>query len=86
MIYHKYRFGLLKNIKVFICKKFGHRINENPAYHWCERCGLAYEECYYPLDYFVQSGLVKVDEKEMAEYLVEQEMKEQKFKNKNPIK
>lgn len=32
------------------CKLFGHRINENPDYHWCERCGLAYSEIYFKWD------------------------------------
>lgn len=59
MHYHTYRFSFRKNIKVAICKIFGHRINDNPAFHWCERCGLAYEECYHPKDWWVESGIVK---------------------------
>lgn len=58
MIYHRYRFGILKNIKVWFCRTFGHQINDNPSHHWCERCGLAYEECYFPLDYFFESGIL----------------------------
>ena len=54
MTYHKYRFGLRENIKVFLCRTFGHRLNENPAHHWCERCKLYYGECYYPEDWLVQ--------------------------------
>ena len=60
MQYHRYRLGLKGNIKVWLCKLVGHRINENPADHWCERCGLAYEECYYPDDWWVRSGIVKL--------------------------
>ena len=52
MKYHKLRFGLKKNIKIIVCRIFGHRINKNPKHEWCERCGLAYEECYYPLKYY----------------------------------
>jgi hypothetical protein len=69
MQYHKFRFGLKGNIKVFICRIFGHRINENPAYHWCERCGLAYEECYWPKDYFTESGLIKSESELIREML-----------------
>lgn len=58
MIYHKFRFKSIKeNWNVLICKIFGHRINENPAHHWCERCGLAYEEAYYPLYYYKDAGI-----------------------------
>ena len=71
MKYHKYRFGLKSNIKNFICRIFGHRLNENPKFHWCGRCGLAYEECYYPDDFWVDSGIVKVPENEIGEYLLE---------------
>jgi hypothetical protein len=52
MNYHKYRFGLKENIKVLLCKIFGHRLNENPTHFWCERCGLSYESCYHPRKYF----------------------------------
>lgn len=52
MKYHKLRFGLKKNLKVLICRIFGHRLNENPENHWCERCGLAYEECYFPKKWY----------------------------------
>ena len=52
MKYHKFRFRFKKNIKVLICRIFGHRINNNPEFEWCERCGLAYEECYYPKNYY----------------------------------
>jgi hypothetical protein len=60
MRHHKLRFGLKGNIKVIICRIFGHRINNDPRYHWCERCGLAYEECYEcGLDYWSLCGVVK---------------------------
>jgi hypothetical protein len=52
MKYHKFRFGLKKNIKVLICRIFGHRINDEPGNEWCQRCGLAYEECYHPINYY----------------------------------
>lgn len=29
------------------CRLFGHRVNANPSWHWCERCGLAYEEIHF---------------------------------------
>jgi hypothetical protein len=64
MIYHRFRFGWFpwkkrNNFKVLLCKIFGHRLNENPSHPWCERCGLAYEECYYPRDYYTESGICK---------------------------
>jgi hypothetical protein len=60
MIYHHFRFGWLpwkkhNNFKVLLCRIFGHRINENPAHPWCGRCDLAYEECYYPKNYWTES-------------------------------
>lgn len=51
MIYHKYRFGLKGNFKVWLCRRFGHRLNENPDHDWCERCSLAYSECYHPINW-----------------------------------
>lgn len=64
MVYHRFRlsyFGL-KNIKNLLCRIFGHRLNENPAHHWCERCGLEYGECYKPLDYWTASGISQTEE------------------------
>lgn len=58
MNYHRFRFGIRGNLKVLLCKVFGHRINENPAHPWCERCGLAYTECYHPVDYLTESGRI----------------------------
>ncbi len=57
----------MKYHKFSLCKILGHRINENPAHHWCERCKLAYEECYYPKDYYKESGITKpeIDYKEI---------------------
>lgn len=69
MKYHKYRFGIWKNIKVWFCRTFGHQLNESPKNHWCERCGLAYEECYYPKDWWVESGIVQVSKEEWPEYI-----------------
>ena len=60
MIYHNYKFGLRGNVSVFLCKLFGHRLNEDPKYAWCERCGLCYEECYYPKNYAEESGIIDV--------------------------
>jgi hypothetical protein len=42
-----------------MCRLFGHRLNNDPGHHWCGRCGLAYEEIYYPQDYWTKSGIVK---------------------------
>ncbi len=66
MVYHRFRlsyFGI-KNINNIVCKLFGHRLNENPAHHWCERCGLEYGECYKPLDYWTATGIIKTEEAE----------------------
>lgn len=52
MNYHRYRFGLRRNFKFFLCRAFGHRLNEKAEHNWCERCGLAYSECYDPQDYY----------------------------------
>lgn len=82
MKYHGLRFGIWKNVKVLFCRAFGHRINENPANHWCERCNLAYEECYYPLDWWVESGIVTVPDDEAAEYIAEQIEKQVRDENK----
>ena len=60
MQYHRYRFGFIGNIKVLLCKIFGHRLNEDPKYAWCERCNLAYSECYYPKNYAEESGIIDV--------------------------
>lgn len=57
MKYHKFRFGLWKNLKVLLCKIVGHRINDDPSNHWCERCGLAYSECYFPIPYWSESKI-----------------------------
>lgn len=50
-------FSIKENINILLCKIFGHRINEDPANHWCERCSLPYDRCYQPKDYFAESGL-----------------------------
>lgn len=47
MKHHKFRFGIIGNIKVLICRIFGHRLNDNQHYEWCQRCGLAYSEIYH---------------------------------------
>ena len=71
MIYHRYRFGIKGNFKVLLCRIFGHRLNENPAFHWCERCGLYYGECYHPENWVVETGLVKLKGQEKIDYDVE---------------
>ena len=47
LMHHHYRFGFRKNFKVWICRVFGHRINNEVKDKWCERCGLFYGEIYY---------------------------------------
>jgi len=71
MIYHRFRFGWRQNLNVLICRIFGHKLNDDPSNLGCGRCGLAYEECYYPRDYFIESGLIKFsikDQQEKDEY------------------
>jgi len=60
LLYHRFRFGLIGNLKVLTCRIFGHRLNNNPAYHWCERCGMVYEEIYHNIGdgYFMESGII----------------------------
>ena len=70
MQYHRFRFGLKKNFSVLLCRIFGHRLNEKASYKWCNRCNLCYEECYYPEDYWVESGVVKLKGKEKHDYEV----------------
>jgi len=47
-----HRFSLQRITKLsfwkgqFLCRLFGHRVNQNGRYPWCGRCGLAYEEFY----------------------------------------
>lgn len=47
LMYHRYNFGLLQNIKVWICRRFGHEVNSKVENKWCERCGLFYGEIYH---------------------------------------
>ena len=61
MQYHKLRFGFLGNLKVLTCRIFGHRLNNSPELLSCGRCGLLYEECYYPENYYVKAGFVQDD-------------------------
>lgn len=84
MIYHRFRFGFRKNLKVLLCRMVGHRLNEDPKLLSCERCGLAYEEAYYPLDYYVGCGLVKVDKQKDPIYANIQRIKEVEFKRNPP--
>lgn len=50
LLHHHYRFGLLKNIKVWFCRTFGHQVNNNVEHKWCQRCGLFYGEIYHKQD------------------------------------
>lgn len=47
LLHHRYRFGLIGNLKVWFCRTFGHRVNNDVAYKCCERCGLFYGEIYH---------------------------------------
>lgn len=47
LLYHRYKFGIKGNIKVLLCRTFGHRLSEDKNYECCHRCGLAYSEIYY---------------------------------------
>lgn len=47
LLHHHYRFGLLKNLKVFICRTLGHQMNDNMEYMWCQRCGMCSTEIYH---------------------------------------
>jgi len=47
LMYHRYRFSLWGNIKVWFCRRFGHQLNNDKNYEWCERCGLVHEEIYH---------------------------------------
>jgi|GEM_PF-5432901 len=68
MEYHSFKLsrGLRYNIRVFICKIFGHRINDDPSDYTCGRCKLSYEDCYYPKNYYIESGLIDINKKEIA--------------------
>lgn len=46
--HHRFRFGLIGNLKVLICRIFGHRVSDDPTGFACQRCRLAYEEIYSP--------------------------------------
>jgi len=60
LLHHYFRFGVIGNVNVLICRIFGHRVNNNPAHSSCERCGLAYQEIYYKKGegYFIESGII----------------------------
>jgi hypothetical protein len=62
MQYHSIKriLGIRGNLKALFCRLFGHRLNENASHGWCGRCGLAYSECYYPVDYHEASGLIDI--------------------------
>lgn len=47
LLHHRYRFGVLKNIKVWFCRTFGHRVDNDVKGKCCERCGLYYGEIYH---------------------------------------
>lgn len=52
--YHRFRFGLWRNIKVLVCRIFGHSVGVAPTDQCCGRCGLAYEEIYEGVDYYYE--------------------------------
>lgn len=47
LMHHNYEFGFKQNIKVWICRNFGHEVNVKAEHKWCERCGLFYGEIYH---------------------------------------
>jgi hypothetical protein len=69
MIYHRFRFGWRQNLNVLICRIFGHKLNEDSSNSSCGRCGLAYEECYYPRDFYIEAGIIKFEKKDEEEKL-----------------
>ncbi len=79
--HHRFRFGLIGNLKVLLCRIFGHRVNNDPAGFTCQRCRLAYEEIYYPEDYwkemiqFMKPKPENVVTKELVAELVDELMK-----------
>ena len=46
LLHHRFKFGLIGNVKVLMCRILGHRLNDNIEDEWCNRCKLAYEEIY----------------------------------------
>lgn len=79
--HHAFRFGLIGNLKVLLCRIFGHRVSDDPAGFTCQRCRLAYEEIYYPEDYwkemiqFMKPKPENVVTKELVAELVDELMK-----------
>ena len=47
LMHHDYRFGIWKNLKVWFCRTFGHKMNDNNNHGWCDRYGLAHTEIYH---------------------------------------
>jgi hypothetical protein len=82
--HHKFRFGLIGNLKVLLCRIFGHRVSEDPIGFACERCNLAYEEIYSPGYWKAMIEWMKpkpenVETKELVSALVDELMKHMWF-------
>lgn len=50
LMHHHFRFRFKQNLKVAVCRTFGHRLNNKVENKWCERCGLFYGEIYHLQD------------------------------------
>lgn len=78
--HHRFRFGLIGNLKVLLCRIFGHRVSDDPTGFTCQRCRLAYEEIYSPGYWKAMIEWMKpkpenVETKEIVSALVDELMK-----------
>lgn len=78
--HHRFRFGLIGNLKVLLCRIFGHRVSDDPTGFACQRCRLAYEEIYSPGYWKAMIEWMKpkpenVETKEIVSALVDELMK-----------
>lgn len=82
LLYHRYKFNVWKNLKVWFCRRFGHQINNDPSYHCCGRCGLAYSEIYHRVGrgWYAESGILSKDE---SKYLKRVDIVNKILKEKN---
>lgn len=64
LLYHNFRFGLVGNFRVLMCRMLGHRLSKKPGHYCCQRCGLAYEEIYHKKGkgYYIEAGIVEDDD------------------------
>ena len=53
LLHHNYRFGLIGNLKVWFCRNFGHRLNNDVKHKWCEICGMYYGEIYHKQEDYI---------------------------------